>query len=77
MKKRPTLTIARPTKTGQAPAMSGTARAASKLEDGEARLVVNLSGRAHYAIKLRAMERRLTIREYVLGLLERDGLDVR
>lgn len=70
---KPKLALARPTmKKTDAP--SAAARAAAKLEEGEARLVVGVSEQLHRAIKMRAVERGMTIREYVLGLLEADGL---
>ena len=74
---KPKLALTRPTKAAKPAPTSETSRAAAKFEDGEARLVVNLPERAHRAIKMRAVERGVTIREYVLGLLEQDGLDVR
>ena len=74
---KPKLALARPSTTAKKPTTSETARAAAKMEDGDARLVVNLPERAHRAIKLRAVERGITIREYVIRLLEGDGLEVR
>jgi predicted DNA binding CopG/RHH family protein len=40
----------------------------------DARLVVNLPERVHRAIKLRAVERGISIRDYILGLLAADKL---
>jgi predicted DNA binding CopG/RHH family protein len=71
--KTPQLALARPTTTKKT---TEAARAAAKLEDGDARLVVNLPERLHRSIKMRAVEQGVTIREYVLGLLERDGHDM-
>lgn len=48
--------------------------AATKLEEGEARLVVNLPVALHRKIKFRALEQEQTIREYILELLDKDGL---
>ena len=42
--------------------------------DNDARLVVNVPARVHRAIKLRAVERGITIRDYILGLLRADRL---
>jgi predicted DNA binding CopG/RHH family protein len=63
---KPKLALARPS--------AATSKAATKLEEGEARLVVNLPEALHRKVKLRAVERGITIREYVLGLLDADGL---
>jgi len=66
---KPRLVLARPTPTP-------SARAAAKFEEGEARLVVNLPEKLHRALKIRAAERGTTIRQYILSLLEADGLSV-
>ena len=53
--------------------VAGRFENAASLAD-DARLVVNMSEALHRKIKLRAVERGITIREYVLGLLANDGL---
>lgn len=55
------------------PSKAKSAKAA-RLEEGEARLVVNLTPRVHKAIKLRALERGLTVRAYIHELLAKDGI---
>lgn len=75
MTTKPKLALARPTTT-KAQGPSAAARAAAKLEEGDARLVVSMPERLHRAIKMRAVERGVTIRQYVFALLEADGLDV-
>jgi predicted DNA binding CopG/RHH family protein len=70
---KPKLALMRPTTVKK---NAAAAKVAAKLEDGEARLVVNLPERLHRAVKMRAVERGMTIREYVIGLLGSDGLDV-
>ena len=76
-KTKPKLAMGRPsTAAKSADAYAATTRAAAKLEDGEARLVVGMSLRAHQAIRMRAVERNITIRQYVLELLKRDGIPV-
>ena len=68
---KPTLGLARPSSASSSP----TARAAAaKLEEGEARLVVNVPEGLHRKVKMRAVERGISIREYVLELLAGDGL---
>lgn len=42
--------------------------------DGEARLNVSLPVRVHARVKVRAAEQRQTMREYILSLLEKDGI---
>jgi hypothetical protein len=69
---KPRLGLTRPT----AAPKSHASKAAAKLEEGEARLVVNMPEALHRKLKMRAVERGITIREYVLKLLERDGLRV-
>jgi hypothetical protein len=61
-KTRPSLAIARPTPTR-----------AAKIEEGEARLVVNMPAEEHRALKIRATERGLTIKAYVLALIRADA----
>ena len=42
----------------------------------EARLNITLPVAVHARVKVRAAEKRQTIRSYILALLERDGIDV-
>jgi hypothetical protein len=50
-------------------------KAAKKLQEGPpVRLVVDLPSALHRAVKLRAVERGMTIRDYVLELLAKDGV---
>ena len=71
MKARPTnLALARPTTTR---ALNGTSRTARELDEGKARLVVNMTPAEHRALKIRATERGLSIRDYVLGLIRADA----
>ena len=53
--------------------VAGRFENAASLAD-DARLVVNMPEALHRKVKLRAVERGITIREYVLGLLANDGL---
>jgi hypothetical protein len=73
MNRKPKRTLERPTAAQRA---ARTARGAAKFDESDARLVVNLPEAVHQAIKMRAVERRLTMREYVIGLLRADGIDV-
>jgi hypothetical protein len=68
---RPNLALTRPTTTR---VMAGTSRAAAKIEEGEKRLVVNMPEPMHRALKLRAVERGVSMRDYVIGLLRADGV---
>ena len=52
----------------------GTSTAARRIEEGDARLVVNMSPVLHRKLKIRAVERGVTMRDYVLQLLAADGL---
>lgn len=63
--KKPTLSMRRPS--------LALAPKAAELEP-EARLNVTLPADLHARVKARAAERRQSIREYVLELLARDGL---
>jgi hypothetical protein len=76
--RKPKLALVRPTAAKKAAATQSAAvsRTAARVEEGEARLVVELPEAAHQAIKIRAVERRITIREYVIGLLRADGIEV-
>ena len=53
--------------------VAGRFENAASLAD-DARLVVNMPEALHRKVKLRAVERGITIREYVLALLANDGL---
>ncbi len=78
MSKRPTrakLGLARPSETASSSrAGEGTSAAARRVDEGEARLVVNIPERLHRALKMRAVERGITIRALVLELLEHAGI---
>jgi len=65
---KPTLALSRPSLTANATA------AASKLAGGEARIVVDVPEAIHKALKIRAITRGVTIRQYVLELLAADGV---
>ena len=57
------------------PTTQALSRAAAKLEEGPpARLTMELPEGIHRAMKLRAVERGMTIRDYVLELLAKDGI---
>jgi predicted HicB family RNase H-like nuclease len=43
-------------------------------EKGQARLAVNLPNELHKQLKVKAAEKGMTIRDYVIRLLQRDGL---
>jgi hypothetical protein len=70
MTAKPKLNLVRPS---AAHTDSKPSRTASRLDVGEARLVVQVAPDQHRAIKIRAASLGLSIRDYVLGLLERDG----
>jgi hypothetical protein len=54
---------------------TSAARAALRLSgDNSARLTIAISEEMHAAVKVRAAQQRLTIREYLLTLLEKDGV---
>ncbi len=63
----PTLQVTRPSNNTQA-------KSKSQLAASDARLVVSLPANVHRALKLRAVERGMTIRAYVLEVLEGEGL---
>lgn len=65
------LSMSRPTEV-QAPRGTWGAR---DLAEGKARLTVDLPEAAHRALKLRAVERGKSIREYILDLLRADRLE--
>ena len=46
-------------------------------EGPEARLNITLPVAVHARVKVRAAEKRQTIRSYILSLLEKDGIDIR
>jgi len=72
---KPKLALVRPSaRKPQTPEPS--AAAAARIEKGEARLVVQLPGDLHRAVKVRAAQRNMTIRQYILMLLHEDGVDV-
>lgn len=66
MKARRKLALERPTTKAK--------KAAARLEDGEARIVVNVPASLHRALKVRAAERGVTLKAYILELLEKEGL---
>jgi hypothetical protein len=68
---RPNLTVERPT-TERARAVAQ--RAAEKIGQGSSRLVADIPDSLHRKIKIRAVERGQTVREYLIGLLANDGL---
>lgn len=70
---KPKLNMSRPS-AKRTPATEATKAAAQAIEAGEARLVVNLPIAIHRRLKIRATEQGKTIREYVLRLLEQDGI---
>jgi predicted DNA binding CopG/RHH family protein len=73
--KKPKLELARPSKRVAAVVANGKKSAAAEaIEAGEARLVINVPIELHRRVKIRATERGLTMREYVLSLLREDGL---
>jgi hypothetical protein len=43
-------------------------------ERGQARLAVNLPNELHKQLKVKAAEKGMTIRDYIIKLLQRDGL---
>jgi hypothetical protein len=61
------------------PSAARTAKEQRELSfDGpEARLNITLPAAVHARVKVRAAEKRQTIRTYILGLLQKDGIDVR
>ena len=69
MKVKRKLSMSRPTQSG-----SQAERAARELAEGKARLTVDLPEAAHTAVKLRAVQRRQKIRDYIIDLLRADGL---
>lgn len=62
------MSLVRPTRATEA------SKAASRIEAGEARLAVQLTAAQHRAVKMRAAELGLSIRDYLMGLLERDAV---
>jgi hypothetical protein len=65
---RPALQIARPS--------SGVQRSAAAVEiEDDARIVINVTKRLHVAVKMRATENGKTIRDYMLDLLSKDGIE--
>jgi hypothetical protein len=71
-KTKPGLTLARPSE-----AKSREEQRELTFEGPEARLNVTLPVQVHARVKVRAAERRQTIRQYILTLLEKDGIDMR
>lgn len=67
---KPKLGLTRPT----AAAAVAQSKAAAKLAEGEARLVVNMPEVLHRKLKMRAVERGQSIRDYILELLDKDGI---
>lgn len=70
---KPKLALVRPSEKRQSVKPSAPA-AAARIERGEARLVVQLPADVHRAVKVKAAQRHMSIREYVLELLRRDGV---
>jgi hypothetical protein len=48
--------------------------ASRKIVEGEARILLDVPATLHHALKLRALERRMTVKAYILELLEADGI---
>ena len=74
---KPKLALVRPSaRRNPAPSAPSPAAAVSahRIEKGEARLVVQLPAEVHQAIKRRAVDSRMSIRDYVLSLLRKDGI---
>jgi predicted DNA binding CopG/RHH family protein len=69
MKAKRKLSMSRPTQSS-----SQAERVARELAEGKARLTVDLPEAAHRALKLRAVERGQSIRDYIVELLRADGL---
>lgn len=67
------LTLARPSSSPSRGRKTAAAAAARLVDEGQARLVVDMSKRDHDALRMRAIECGKSIREYVLELLARDG----
>jgi predicted DNA binding CopG/RHH family protein len=62
------LTLQRPSRIAQ------PSRAARAAADGEIQLKVRVSSTLHRAIKVRLAERGISLQDYVLELLQKDGL---
>jgi len=48
--------------------------AAEKLGDGEKRIVADVPEHIHRQVRMKCLERGVLVRDYILGLLERDGI---
>jgi predicted DNA binding CopG/RHH family protein len=64
----PRMSLVRPTRATEA------SKARARIEAGEARRAVNLTAAQHRAVKMRAAELGLSIRDYIVSLLERDSV---
>jgi predicted DNA binding CopG/RHH family protein len=51
-----------------------TAKIAKAMEEGEGRIHVRVPEALHRRVKVRCAERGISLRDYVLQLLEKDGL---
>jgi hypothetical protein len=56
------------------PSRESAKAAANKIAGGKKRIVVDVPEALHRKVKERCFERRIEIRDYVLGLLAKDGL---
>ncbi len=51
-----------------------TKAAAEKLGEGEKRIVADVPEQIHRQVRLRCMERGILVRDYILELLQKDGI---
>jgi|CZKU01.1.fsa_nt_gi hypothetical protein len=51
-----------------------TKAAAEKLGEGEKRIVADVPEQVHRQVRLRCMERGILVRDYILELLQKDGI---
>jgi hypothetical protein len=56
------------------PSSSPSSRAAQQLSDGKARIVIDVPIATHRALKVKAAQQGRSIKEYVLSLLESEGI---
>jgi hypothetical protein len=52
-----------------------TKAAAERLGDGEKRIVADVPEQIHRQVRLRCLERGVLVRDYILELLARDGIE--
>ena len=69
--KRAPLGVGRPSVSKQG-ARNGVA--STKLTEGEARIVVDVPAELHHKLKLKALEQKQTVKEFVLELLKDAGI---